>query len=86
MQKRKHSTDIERKNLIWSDEMINNSVAWWKSYKIPCDYSGIDFNAEKTQQYAHVRKEMAKKYEGFGPVDAIGRRDLEHSQYEKMKK
>ena len=34
-----------------------------------CDFSGKDFDANKTIQYSKLQKEMAKKYEGFGPVE-----------------
>lgn len=53
--------------------MTEYSLKLLKSCKITCDYSGTDFDADKHQQYQHVRKEIAKKYKGFGPLDAIGR-------------
>ena len=31
-------------------------------------FSGKDVGANKTVQYSKLRKEMAKKYEDFGPV------------------
>ena len=34
-----------------------------------CDFSGKDFDANKTIQYSKLQKEMAKKYEGLGPVE-----------------
>ena len=34
-----------------------------------CDFSGKDFDADKTVQYSKLQKEMGKKYEGFGPVE-----------------
>ena len=53
--------------------MTEYSLELLKSYKITCDYSGTDFDADKHQQYQHVRKEIAKKYKDFGPLDVIGR-------------
>ena len=33
------------------------------------DFSGKDFDAGKTVQYSKLPKEMAKKYESFGPIE-----------------
>ena len=33
-----------------------------------CEFSGKDFDADKTVQYSKLRKEMAKKYKGFYPI------------------
>ena len=45
--------------------MIVYSLDLLKSYQITCHYSGTAYDADKNQQYPHVRKEMAKKYKGF---------------------
>ena len=34
-----------------------------------CQFSGKDFDADKTVQYSKLRKEMAKKYKDLGPVE-----------------
>ena len=60
--KRNHLADNQSEKFIWSDEMTEYSLEFLKSYNITCDYSGTDFDADKTQQYPHVRKEMARKY------------------------
>ena len=81
--KRNHLADNQSEKFIWSDEMTEYSLEFLKSYNITCDYSGTDFDADKTQQYPHVLKEMARKYEGFGHIDAIGRSNYELSTDEK---
>ena len=40
-----------------------------KSYKVICYFSEKDFDADKTVRYSKLRKGMAKKYEGFGPIE-----------------
>ena len=42
-----------------------------KCYKILCEYQNTDFDADKTNQYIQLRKEMTKKFEGFGPLEPI---------------
>ena len=39
-----------------------------------CDFSGKDFDADKTGQYSKLRKEMVKKYERFGPIETPANR------------
>ena len=62
-----------------------------KSYKVICYFSEKDFDADKTVRYSKLRKGMAKKYEGFGPIEipANPRADLsiqERKEFEgKMK-
>ena len=34
-----------------------------------CEFSGKDFDPDKTVQDSKLRKEMAKLYEGFGPIE-----------------
>lgn len=36
-----------------------------RSYKNTFNYSDIDSDADKTQQYAHVGREMGKRCKGF---------------------
>ena len=40
-----------------------------KRYKVMCNFSDKDFDADKTVRYSKLRKEMGKKYEGFGPIE-----------------
>ena len=49
--------------------MVEHLLDSLRRYKVICDFSGKDFDADKTVQYSKLRKEMAKKYEGFGPVE-----------------
>lgn len=49
--------------MVW----LNDSVFTWVIKKLS-DYMslyGTAYDADKNQQYPHVRKEMAKKYKGF---------------------
>ena len=39
-----------------------------KKHTAMSSFSGKDVGANKTVQYSKLRKEMAKKYEDFGPV------------------
>ena len=34
-----------------------------------CEFSEKDFDDDKTVLYCKQRKEVAKKYEGFGPIE-----------------
>ena len=49
--------------------MVEHLLDSLRRYKVICDFSEKDFDADKTVQYSKLRKEMAKKYEGFGPVE-----------------
>ena len=51
--------------------MVEYLLDLLKRYKVMCDFyrKGKDFDANKTVQYNKLRKEMAKKYEGFSPVE-----------------
>ena len=40
-----------------------------KKYKVMYDFSGKDFDADKTVQDSKLLKEMAKTCEGFGPTE-----------------
>ena len=41
--------------------MVEHLLDSLRRYKVICDFSGQDFDAEKTVQYSKLRKEMAKK-------------------------
>ena len=49
--------------------MVEYVIDWLKRYKVMCDFSGKDFDANKTVQYSKLRKKMMKKYEAFGPIE-----------------
>ena len=50
-----------------------------------CEFSEKDSDADKTFQYSKLQKEMAKKYEGFGPVEAPPNPGADLSIQEKKK-
>ena len=41
--------------------MVEHLLDSLRRYKVICDFSGQDSDAEKTVQYSKLRKEMAKK-------------------------
>ena len=41
--------------------MVEHLLDSLRRYKVICDFSGQDFDAEKTVQYSKLRKEMVKK-------------------------
>ena len=47
--KRNHSANIKSKKFLWSDEMTEYSLKFLKKYSNIYDYSGTDFDADKTQ-------------------------------------
>ena len=42
-----------------------------KTYKVTYDFSGKDFDADKTVHYSKLRNEMAKKYKSFAPIETL---------------
>ena len=62
---------MDRRDVVY----LLDSLKW---YKVMCDFSEKDFDDDKPVQYWNQRKEMAKKYEGFGPIEipAYPRADL----------
>eukprot|EP00794_Sanderia_malayensis_P008482 gene8482-9386_t len=60
--------EVEKKKFNWSEEMLAHLLQALMNYKVQCEFSNKDFDADKTFQYSQLRKEMAKKFrEGFGP-------------------
>ena len=49
--------------------MVEYLLDLLKRYKVMCDFYRKDFDANKTVQDSKLRKEMANKYEGFGPIE-----------------
>ena len=41
-----------------------------------CDFSGKNFDADKTVQYSKLQNEMAKKYKSFSPNKTSTNQDL----------
>ena len=61
---RETETDREkRKKFQWTQEMIKYLLDSLKRYKVMCNFSRNDFDANKTVQNSKLRKEMAKVYE-----------------------
>ena len=72
--RKKHETETEtdkekREKFQWTEETVEYLLHSLKRYKVMCDFSGKDFDADKTFQYKKLQKQMAKKYEGFGPIE-----------------
>ena len=49
--------------------MVEYLLDLLKRYKVMCDISEREFDADKTIWYSKLLKEMGKKYEGFGPIE-----------------
>ena len=63
-------TDKEKiEKFQWTEEIVEYLLDSPQRYNVMYDFSGKDFNAGKTVQYSKLPKEMAKKYESFGPIE-----------------
>ena len=49
--------------------MVENLLDSLKTYKVTYDFSGKDFDADKTVHYSKLRNEMAKKYKSLAPIE-----------------
>ena len=80
-------TERKKKLFKFSEEMISSLklAACLSDYKVKCDFSDIDFAADKVLQYKSMRSAMVAKHqdhkEQFGP--AIAREDREDLTKEK---
>lgn len=52
----------KRKCFRFNDKMVAELIQCLLDFKVICEYSGIDFDADKSSQYKHLRTEMAKLY------------------------
>ena len=59
----------KREKFWWTEEIVENLLYSPQRYRVIHHFSGKDFDAYKTVQYSKLRKEMAKKYESFGPTE-----------------
>ncbi|CAB3979955.1 Hypothetical predicted protein [Paramuricea clavata] len=65
-----------RRNFCWTTEMVENLIDFLSVYKSSMEYKSLDFDADKSAQYKHLRQEMAKLYADedkvlFGPVREV---------------
>ena len=65
--RKKHETETEtdkekREKFQWTEEIVEYLLHSLKRYEVMCDFSGKDFDADKTFQYKKLQKQMAKKY------------------------
>ena len=68
--RRETKTDKEkREKFQWTEEMLGYLLDSLKRHKVMREFSGKDSDTNKTVQYSKLRKEMAKKYEGVGPIE-----------------
>ena len=58
-----------RQKFQWTEKMVEYLLDSRQRYKVICNFSGKDFDPDKTVQDSKLRKEMAKKYEGSGPIE-----------------
>ena len=47
-----------KRKFFWTDNMIQSIIDILKGYKVVCEFNNIDFDADKSVQYKHVRKEL----------------------------
>ena len=47
----------KREKFQWTEEMIEHLLFSLKRYKVMCNFSGKDFNADKTVQYTAKRND-----------------------------
>ena len=67
---REPETNTEkRKKFQWTEEIVQYLLSSQKRYKLTYNFSEKDFDTDKTVLDSKLRKEMAKKYEGFGPIE-----------------
>ena len=59
------SKKVEKRPFRWSSELIKELIDILLDYKNKCAYNNTDFDADKTTQYQHIRKEMAKIHPEF---------------------
>ena len=59
----------KREKFQWTEEMVEYLLDLLKRYKVMSDFSGKDFDSDKTVQYSKLGKEMVKKYESLGPIE-----------------
>ena len=66
-----NNNDKKIKTFRFTDDMISSLIECLYQYKVKCEYSNIDFDADKVMQYNIIRQEMAKRYSDhrdfFGP-------------------
>ena len=63
-------TDKEKiEKFKWTEEIVEYLLDSPQRYNVMYDFSGKDFDAGKTVHYSKLPKEMAKKYESFGPIE-----------------
>lgn len=65
----------KRKNFKWTGKMVEDLINSIDLYKSSMEYKNLDFDADKTAQYAWLREQMAEIYKEenesfFGPVKA----------------
>ena len=67
----------EKQKLIKKERSFSGPIRWLNTYQIPyrgnkviCNFFDKNFHAGKTDQYSNLRKEIVKRYEGFGPVES----------------
>ena len=67
--KEKSTIDKKKRLFSWTPPMIEDLLSFLHNYKVTMDYKEKDFDVDRAQQYAALRKEMSKKYgkEWFGP-------------------
>ena len=61
----------KREKFQWTEEMLEYLLDSLKRYKVMYDFSERESDADKTVRYSKLRKEMRKKYEGFGPIEIL---------------
>ena len=63
----------KRRPFRWNSRLMSELVDLLLDYKTTCEYRNVDFEADRTVQYQHLRKKMAQKYNldenFFGPEE-----------------
>ena len=79
-------TDKEKiEKFKWTEEIVEYLLDSPQRYNVMYDFSGKDFDAGKTVQYSKLPKEMAKKYESFGPIETTANPGADLSVQERKK-
>ena len=62
MGRKTETTKEKREKFQWTEKMDEYLLDSLKRYYVMCDFSGKNYDADKTVQYSKLRKEMTKKY------------------------
>ena len=55
----------KKKSFRFSEEMISSLVDCLSDYKVKCEFSNIDFDADKVLQYKSIQSAMVAEYQNY---------------------